>query len=466
MQRDERRRHRAVQVAGQLRPLVLRRRLGDDVVGRPLLRHLRVLLPHAPSLPLVRAHEGRFVLEEEGRPPGRTYGGHVVRARDLVQRHAVVVDALVAALLAALSLSSMFDPPDFVTYDFREPDALGVALTVLANAAVAVRSRVPVPAFLVSITASLTVFALDYPQALGGVAALLVLYTVASRERLRTSVACAVGAWLGVVGIMLTAPVEVALADWFGNTFVLTTGWAVGRAVRTHRANVASLTERNRAMEAARESELRAAMAQERSRIAREMHDVVAHSLTAMTVQATAARRLVRRDPDAAEQALDAVQGAGRAALDELRRVLGVLRADNDDPADLAPQPGTADLGALVARVRDAGLDVLLEQVGDPVPLDAGVDLAAYRIVQESLTNALKHAGPARVHVRLSWTGEALDIRVEDDGRGAAVPAGGTGRGLRLLEERTGAYGGRLSAGPRTGGGFALTAVLPVRVPA
>jgi signal transduction histidine kinase len=196
------------------------------------------------------------------------------------------------------------------------------------------------------------------------------------------------------------------------------------------------------------------------------MHDVVAHSLTAMTVQASAAQRVLHRDPASAEQLLDGVQRAGRTALGELRRVLDVLGGDGV-PAALAPQPGTADLEALLEQVRAAGLPVVLEQRGTPVPLDPGVDLAAYRVVQESLTNALKHAGPAQVRVVLRWEGDRLDIRVEDDGRGA-VPAAagpGTGRGLSLLRQRTDAYGGTLTAGPRTGGGFALAATLPVSAP-
>ena len=278
---------------------------------------------------------------------------------------------------------------------------------------------------------------------------------IGSRDRSGT----AVGA------LLLLGPVEVTAADWVGNTLVLVTGWAIGRAVKSHRENVAGLEERNRALEAARESQLQAALAEERSRIAREMHDVVAHSLTAMTVQASAARRVVRRDPDAAEQALDAVQEAGRGALEELRRVLGVLRPGT---AELQPQPGTAGLQDLVASVRAAGLDVELEEVGERVPLDPGVDLAAYRIVQESLTNALRHAGGrAHVRVRIGWSRRRIGISVEDDGRGALSALGprGTGHGLALLQERAGAYGGTVHAGPRRGGGFALSAVLPTREP-
>ena len=380
------------------------------------------------------------------------------------KRHPQRVDLAIATVLGAFNVLALFAPRDYLEIDFRDADALGVGLTLASCAAVALRGRWPVPAFAVATAGSLAVLALGYPQAFGGVAALFTLYTVAARCSLRTSIASGLAAWGVLFGVLIFGPFELVVADWFGNTLVLTTGWALGRAVRAQRERVAGLEERNLALEAARESQTRAALTEERNRIAREMHDIVAHSLTAMTVQAAAARRLVRRDPDSAEHVLDAVQGAGRSALDELRRVLGVLDPkDGDDALPLQPQPGLADLPELVERVRATGLDVSLEQEGEAVPLDAGVALAAYRIVQESLTNALKHAGPAHVVVRLTWWPGRLDISVEDDGRGALTGDAplGTGRGLTLLRERAEVYGGSVSAGPRTGGGYALSATLP-----
>jgi signal transduction histidine kinase len=395
------------------------------------------------------------------------------RLGDLARRHLVAVDVVVALLLAAVAVVALLRPADLATVDTRDADALGVALVVASNAAVAARRRWPLPAFAVTMTTSLAVVLLLYTTS-AGIAPLLVLYTVAAERPRRVSLPAAVVAWLAVVVTLAVAPVPIPATDWIGNTLLLSTGWAVGRAVRAQRQRLAVLRERNAALEEARESQLRAALSEERSRIAREMHDVVAHSLAAMTVQASAARRLVRRDPDSAEQVLDAVQGAGRGALEELRRVLDLLQPGLE-PAALRPQPGTADLPDLVESVRGLGLDVALAHEGSAVRLDPGVDLAAYRIVQESLTNALRHAGPARVTVRLQWRADRLDIAVEDDGRGAAAlaePVGagadavrasaGTGRGLRLLEERAGAYGGSLRAGPRAGGGFALRASLPL----
>lgn len=383
---------------------------------------------------------------------------------DGVRRHPVRADIALAVVLASFNVLALFAPPEYLQVDFRDGDVLGVGLTAASCAAVAFRSRVPVPAFAVATGGSLAVLALGYPQAFGGVPALFTLYTVAARCSLRTSIAAAVSAWCVLAAVLLLGPFDAVVGDWFGNTLVLTTGWALGRAVRAQRERVAGLEERNRALEAARESQTRAALTEERNRIAREMHDIVAHSLTAMTVQAAAARRVVRRDPDSAEHVLDAVQSAGRSALDELRRVLGVLDPDDAVGAPpLQPQPTIADLPELVERVRATGLEVSLEQDGDVVPLDPGVSLAAYRIVQESLTNALKHAGPARVVVRLSWSAGRLDISVDDDGRGAlpGTTGVGTGRGLTLLRERAEVYGGSVSAGPRTGGGYSLAASLP-----
>src|SRR5690606_30085364 len=194
--------------------------------------------------------------------------------------------------------------------------------------------------------------------------------------------------------------------------------------------------------------------------IARELHDVVAHSVSVMVVQATAAMRALRRDPDRSEEALEHVTATGRQSLVELRRLLGLLRGGDD--ASFTPQPRLEELDALVAQFRDAGLDVTLAVEGTPRPLSSGVDLSAYRIVQEALTNALKHAGPARVAVRVRYEPSVLDITVDDDGGvvAAGVPAANgaprgsaPGHGLVGMRERAALVGGELEVGPRPDGG-------------
>jgi signal transduction histidine kinase len=223
---------------------------------------------------------------------------------------------------------------------------------------------------------------------------------------------------------------------------------------------VHELEELTRELAQEREQRARLAVLDERNRIAREMHDVVAHSVSLMVVQAGGARRVLDCDPDASREALLAVEAIGRDALGELRRVLGLLRGTSE-PVGLRPQPGTAQLTTLVAGIRGSGLQVDLSVDGDPRPLQAGVDLAVYRVVQEALTNAVKHARARRADVRLVWRPDELVVEVLDDGRGPLVPAQG-GHGLVGMRERLAAYGGGLEVGPRDGGGFAVRARIPL----
>jgi signal transduction histidine kinase len=210
------------------------------------------------------------------------------------------------------------------------------------------------------------------------------------------------------------------------------------------------------------ELKARDAVAEERARIARELHDLVAHNVSVMVVQAGAERHALPPEQQSTREALTSIEQSGRQALAEARRLLGVLR-HGDQSDELQPQPGVARIGELVEQTRRAGLPVELEVAGEPVGLPAGVDLCAYRVVQESLTNALKHAGPAHARVRLRYDRAALSIDVVDDGPGAATPDGdGAGHGLIGMRERVTLYGGRIEAGPRPEGGFAVHAELPL----
>ncbi len=262
--------------------------------------------------------------------------------------------------------------------------------------------------------------------------------------------------------------VTVVALDPDGNwTDIISTGgvigvaWLVGHIHRANTTRNAELRERAERLEREREANARAAVAEERTRIAREMHDVVAHSLSVMVVQAEAAEEMISVDPERARKPLAAVQDTGRTALTELRRMLGVLREIEEGP-DLAPQPGLAGLDDLVAHVRDAGLPVTVRVEGEPRPLSATGDLQAYRIVQEALTNALKHAGPARAEVLLRYEPSDLVIEVTDDGRGFDPAADGRGHGLIGMRERVAVCGGEMSAGRRAQGGFEVLARLPI----
>jgi signal transduction histidine kinase len=261
-------------------------------------------------------------------------------------------------------------------------------------------------------------------------------------------------------GVIDSGGADAPLALGFLTT-VLFAIWALGRMRRLRIRDEARLEERARLLELESEQQGRLAAQAERARIAREMHDVVAHSLSVTISQADGGRYAAQHTPEAAITALETISATGRQALADMRALLGVLR--DDSTQQLTPQPDTEAIKDLVEQVRGSGLTVELEILGEPILLPPGPGLASYRIVQESLTNVLKHAGPqVKAWVRLAWLSEALEIRVEDDGRGAAAtPATPGSQGLIGMRERATLYGGRLEAGPRPGGGFGVRAYLP-----
>ncbi len=254
---------------------------------------------------------------------------------------------------------------------------------------------------------------------------------------------------------------EGPLADIGGAVFVLFLVWYIGRRIRIRGDYLRLLQERAAQLEREQESEARRAVAEERTRIARELHDVVAHQVSLMTVQAGAAKTVAGDDPAGALQAMEAVEQAGRQALGELRHLLGVLRPEAEVDG-LGPQPSLADVPGLVEHLREAGLEVALAMDGVQTDLPARVELSTYRIVQEALTNVLKHAGPsARTEVRLSTDNHGVVVEVLDNGHGATILPG-SGHGIVGMRERVQLLGGSLDAGPRPGGGFQVVAHLPI----
>ncbi len=348
-------------------------------------------------------------------------------------------------------------------------DYLSVPLLILQTLPLAWRRQSPIRILWITGSAITLYSLLGYRDSVGGFGVFVAFYTVAANEpRRRATLAAAVTA----AGIFISLAAYAVLnslsgSGWTANLSVayLSFGlaWVIGDNLRVRRAYTRELEERAVQLEREQEEQAALAVAQERGRIARELHDVVAHHVSVMIVQASAARRVAEKDPAAAQEALAAIENAGRMALAEMRRMLEVLRAE---AGGLGPQPGLADLERLISRVQDAGLPVQLTVEGDPCCLPDGMDLAAYRIVQEALTNTVKHGGKATSKVTVRHSPEALELEVVDNGRGAAAPllAGvtGGGHGLIGMRERVGLFGGELQTGPVLPGGYRVWARLPL----
>ncbi|UJP39569.1 sensor histidine kinase [Cellulomonas palmilytica] len=312
-------------------------------------------------------------------------------------------------------------------------------------------------------------------------AVLVALYSVTVHGPVwahRAAIGCALAA-----GVMLplrlvadvNAPVVTVAALLIGTSSL--TVWAFGLVRRSRRETLEALVDRAVRLEKERDQQAQLATQAERSRIAREMHDIVAHSLSVVIAQADGGRYAAESDPSAAGRALETIAETGRAALTDMRRLLGVLRSEPDGRlraadgpgvlqeaplTETAPQPGESEIPRLVDQVRASGAHVSLVRMGEPRPLPPGVGLAVYRITQEALTNVLKHAGPApRVTVVVQWRPDAIELDVTDDGRGASAGTDGLGQGLRGMHERATMFGGSVTAGPRPGGGYRVRARLP-----
>jgi len=264
----------------------------------------------------------------------------------------------------------------------------------------------------------------------------------------------------GVNAIIVRNDPTGGFGDMIGTTIVFGIAWTIGFGLGHKFREAEAAKERADRLERARAEEARAAVAEERARIARELHDVVGHSVSVMTVQAAGVRRLLRPEQEREREALQIVEQTGREALAEMRRLVGVLRRPEEAPA-LAPQPSLQHLDRLVAQAREAGLPVELRVEGDPVQLAAGLDLTAYRFVQEGLTNALKHAHAEHAEVIVRYDDGHVALTVTDDGQGGGGGESG-GHGLVGMRERVSVYGGELEAGPRPEGGYRLHARLPL----
>ncbi|TYR63734.1 sensor histidine kinase [Streptomyces parvus] len=397
------------------------------------------------------------------------------RLYDFIRRHPTGVDVFWAVFLLGLSGMSMVSG----VYDAGREELVAVPVALGFSTVVALRRKAPEKMLLLAILVGVVQLVFDVRPGVGNFAMLVITYTVATvgeRWASRLALVCSLsaaalsqlrwesepgGSWAQAIFVTVIMTVPFVLA------------WVLGDSLRTRRAYFDQLEERAARLEREREAQSKVAVAAERARIARELHDVVAHNVSVMVVQADGAAYVMDTAPDQAKQALETISGTGRQALAEMRRLLGVLRTgDAPESGEYVPQPDVEQIEDLVAQVRQTGLEVDFKVEGTPRPLPSGVELTAYRVVQEALTNTRKHGGPdAGASVRLVYFDDGLGLLIEDDGRGAAHElyedggADGAGHGMIGMRERVGMVGGTLDAGPRPGGGFRISALLPLKPP-
>jgi signal transduction histidine kinase len=384
--------------------------------------------------------------------------GWVPRNRQL----RLLVDGALALVLAAASLLEIFTASDPAEH-WGGARPLQVALALAATLPLLVRVGFPITVVLVEVGAVLVLSARApaHPSFEPFAAMVIAVYSLGAHttgRRARAGAALLLA--LAAAAVAGSAVSGQSVSGLLSPGFWLLGAWTVGRIIRGWRRRTLELEELTRELAAQRDLQARAAVAVERGRIARELHDVVAHNVSMMVVQAGAAARVLEGPQPHVRAALQAIADTGRATVDEMRTLLGVLRA-GEDGAGLDPQPRLSDLERLVASVREAGLPVELEVSGEQVPLPQALDLSAFRIVQEALTNTLRHAGPARATVRVRYRSDGIELEVRDDGAGDGDTAR-QGHGLVGIRERVSMLGGELELGPRAEGGFLVRARLPL----
>jgi len=374
-----------------------------------------------------------------------------------VERPWILDAALTVALLAASVLAASAPEPQT-----RAPDVTLYGLLVLGCIPYVWRRRAPLLVLLLASLPVLAIIGLGYSSAVIGSGLFLLAYTVAARCSARTTTlaGCYVAVVLAVV--FSRAPNRMPLAELATNAALFVGALGLGRGAQMRLRNAGLLAERAELAERAREEEAARAVSEERLRISRELHDVVGHTMGVIALQAGVGAHVIDTDREEAKAALVSIAETSRSALAEIRQVLGALRTGKD-LTPVRPAPGLAALEDLVGELAAAGLPVCVHISGDPVGVPAGVDMTAYRVVQESLTNVLRHAGPATADVRVAYQPGAVVIEVVDDGQGPTAPAATGGQGQIGMRERVAVWGGTLEAGPRSDGGYRVAARLPYR---
>jgi signal transduction histidine kinase len=375
-----------------------------------------------------------------------------------------VVDIAIVAVVGTVEVTASLAGHwgHFSPSGHRALDGFGIALLVVSALALVVRRQRPVAVLVLNVTAVMLYYLLGYPGEVAFLSLYVAFFTaVTSGHRLAAWVGAAVLAANMWLSWLTGYPIGASTLAWALVCLLIVLG--TGEVVRLRRAYLDSLRQRAIEAERTRDEESRRRVSEERLHIARELHDLIGHNISLIHVQASVALHLLERQPDQAAAALTAIKQASKDTLDELRQVIGAVRNAGEEAPRL-PARGLDDLGALVSATAAADLDVRMEVSGSPRPVPAALGLAAFRIVQESLTNVRRHAGPAAVAVRLEYGDRDLTVRVEDDGRGPGAPGPGRsgGSGLTGMRERAAAVGGKLEAGARPGGGFQVVAWLPL----
>ncbi|MFE7813304.1 sensor histidine kinase [Streptomyces sp. NBRC 110035] len=395
------------------------------------------------------------------------------RLYDFLRRHPAWVDGFWALVLFGISVvgGSAVEEAEGTA-----PAAVTVPVMLLLSLVVALRRRMPERMLVLAVVVGVLQVVLDMAPVPADFAMLVIAYTVAAVGA-RWASRLALGAGLCAAPVAqarwplddVSVAGNIAMVIFQTVPFVL--AWVLGDSIRTRRAYFAQLEERAARLEKEREAQAKVAVAAERARIARELHDVVAHNVSVMVVQADGAAYVLDAAPDQAKKALETISSTGRQALAEMRRLLGVLRTgEHQEAGEYVPQPDVRQIEDLVEQCRGSGLPVDFKIEGTPRPLPSGLELTAYRIVQEALTNTRKHGGPnTGASVRLVYFDDGLGLLVEDDGKGAPHELyeeggfDGQGHGLIGMRERVGMVGGTLDAGPRPGGGFRISVLLPLK---
>jgi signal transduction histidine kinase len=380
-----------------------------------------------------------------------------VDVRGLVRRHGdhLLAVAILAGVCAQASVV-VLSPGDDVDAGLTARDAIALAAAVLLAVSLAWRRRAPLAVLGVAIVAAALAPTAPVDGPVAVILALVVAtYSIGAHTNGRDALVGAIGVGvLVVVAVAKDLGPDAELSDVAVPTLILGMPWLAGVSVRSRQ-------EREAAVERGRLDQAAAAVADERARIARELHDAVAHAIGIIVLQARGARRTVESDPGSALAAIDAIEVTASEALTEMRGFVGLLR-DDDSRIELSPPPSLRHIETLAARVREAGMPVEVSIEGTPVRLAAGLDASAYRIVQEALTNALAHAGPARATVVVRYHIDRLELEIGDTGVGSARSPE-EGHGLAGMRERVSLHDGRLDMGPRPGGGFVVRATLPMR---